>query len=160
MCLRSRSDQTARTHDSCELGYRRDKGTHCTAGRNSRETSARKVRCLSRSKTAGAGARIILKDPVLPEPLAPGASADLEQDGDRHNRRATKPADAVMATAVSKPEIIELVNRLRTAFAQIRNQMRKKLASAPSLVLGSLFAHTVQCLSCNSNPLFRPVRLA
>ena len=45
-----------------------------------------------------------------------------------------------MATAVSKPEIIELVNRLRTAFAQIRNQMRKKPASAQPLVLGSLRA--------------------
>ena len=75
----------------------------------------------------------ILKDFVLPEPLASGASADLEQDDDRHNRRATKPADAVMATAVSKPEISELVNRLTTAFAQIRNQMRKKPASAELL---------------------------
>ena len=101
-----------------------------------------------------------LKDLVLPEPPAPGSSADSEQNDDRHKRRATKLEHAVMATTVSKAENMELVNRLTTAFVEIRNQMRKKPASAQPLVLGSLSAHTVQCLSCNSNPLFRPVRLA
>ena len=101
-----------------------------------------------------------LKDLVLPEPPAPGSSADSEQNGDRHKRRATKLEHAVMATTVSKADIMELVNRLTTAFAEIRNQMRKKPASAQPFVLGSLFADTVQCLSCNSNSLFRPVRLA
>ena len=81
-----------------------------------------------------------LKDLVLPEPPAPGASADLEQDDDRHKRRATKPEDAVMATTVSKAENMELVNRLTTAFAEIRNQMRKKPASAEPLVLRNLRA--------------------
>ena len=101
-----------------------------------------------------------LRDVVLPEPPAPGSSADSEQNDDRHKRRATKLEHAVMATTVSKAEIMELVNRLTTAFAEIKNQMRKKLASAQPLGLESLFAHTVQCLSCNSNLLFQPVRLA
>ena len=70
-----------------------------------------------------------LKDLVLPELPAPGSIADLEQNDDRHKRRATKPEDAVMATTVSKAENMELVNRLTTAFAEIRNQMRKKQAS-------------------------------
>ena len=45
-----------------------------------------------------------------------------------------------MATAVSKSEIIGLVNRLRIAFAEIRNQMRKKQASTEPLVLRNLRA--------------------
>ena len=45
-----------------------------------------------------------------------------------------------MATAVSKPEIIGLVNRLRAAFAQLRNQIRKKQASTEPLVLRNLRA--------------------
>ena len=81
-----------------------------------------------------------LKDLVLPELPAPGSIADLEQNDDRHKRRATKPEDAVMATTVSKAENMELVNRLTTAFAEIRNQMRKKPASAEPLVLRNLRA--------------------
>ena len=81
-----------------------------------------------------------LKDLVLPEPPAPGSSADSEQNDDRHKRRATKLEHAVMATTVSKAEIMELVNRLTTAFAEIRNQMRKEQASAEPLVLKNLRA--------------------
>ena len=81
-----------------------------------------------------------LKDLVLPELPAPGSIADLKQNDDRHKRRATKPEDAVMATTVSKAENMELVNRLTTAFAEIRNQMRKKPASAEPLVLRNLRA--------------------
>ena len=40
-----------------------------------------------------------------------------------------------MATTVSKAANMELVNRLTTAFAEIRNQMRKKQASTEPLVL-------------------------
>ena len=76
-----------------------------------------------------------LKDLVLPELPAPGSIADLEQNDDRHKRRATKPEDAVMATTVTKAENMELVNRLTTACAEIRNQMRKKQASTEPLVL-------------------------
>ena len=81
-----------------------------------------------------------LKDLVLPQLPAPGSIADLEQNDDRHKRRATKPEDAVMATTVSKAENMELVNRLTIAFAEIRNQMRKKQASTEPLVLRNLRA--------------------
>ena len=76
-----------------------------------------------------------LKDLVLPELPAPGSIADLKQNDDRHKRRATKPGNAVMATTVSKAESMEVANRLTIAFAEIRNQMRKKQASAEPLVL-------------------------
>ena len=90
MCLRSRSDQTARTHDSCELGYRRDKRTGCKAVGNCWETSTRKVRCLSRRKSSGAGARIIYSERSC---VTRASSARLDRGSEAERRSAQASSD-------------------------------------------------------------------